>query len=210
MPDPTTPSSGTTDAGASGTPVTPPPVTPPAAKPGDTLPAGEQGKPGTDPAAPTTPAEIVLVKPEGSILSDETVSRITEFAKANKLSQEQATKLLEKESVAASSLVEEQQKAIEQASNAWIAEAKADPEIGGDKFEESAEMAKRVAKRFGTEKFFEALNNPKNPWGNHPELIRTFARIGRAMEPDKLVMPGKAGTPPKSLADRIYADEKTQ
>lgn len=207
-----TPSTGTTDAGASGNQATQPPATPPA-KAGDTPaapPAGTQGKPGTEPTNPDTPPEITLAKPDGSLLSDDEVSKITEFAKANGYSQEQANKLLERESVAATSRVDEQSKAVEALSIKWIDEAKADAEIGGDKFEESAEMAKRVAKRFGSEKFFEFLNNPKNPYGNHPELIRTFARIGRAMEPEKLVMPGAKPVAERNLADVIYSKPPQQ
>lgn len=58
----------------------------------------------------------------------------------------------------------------------WKDTAKTDKEIGGDKFDTNVEKAKRAVSTFGTPELKEALEQSR--MGNHPEIIRIFARIG--------------------------------
>jgi hypothetical protein len=98
------------------------------------------------------------------------------------------------------SLQEQHQEAIKQ----WLVDVKEDKELGGENFEKSVELAKNVVKRFGTEAFMEDLD--KSGYGNHPEVVRTFARIGRAMSNDELVRPGKHSGGEKSMEDIFYSN----
>lgn len=202
-----TPAQVTPNAGDDGkvTPVTPTPAAE-AQKANET--AGTQGKTESAQNPPATPAEISVVRPDDSPLSEEQFAELIEFAKAEGYSQKQTEKLIERQSVEATSLVEEQTKAVEQAHQKWIEQAKNDPEIGGNHFESSAENAKRVVDRFGTDEFKKELN--RTGLGNHPELLRIFARIGKSMAEDTFDRAPASGAGKKDLVSIFYPESTNQ
>ena len=69
--------------------------------------------------------------------------------------------------------------------DAWLEETKADPEFAGEKLNEHCEFAKRAINEFGGEEMHKILN--ETGYGNHPGVLRTFAKIGRLMQSDKLI-----------------------
>jgi hypothetical protein len=111
---------------------------------------------------------------------------------------------LNRENDLVKTFVEGEKAKLAKEQKAWVDESKNDTEIGGDKFAASAEMAKRVVQRFGTDAFKKALND--SGLGNHPELVRVFVRIGRAMTEDQLVLPSGNPTKQRSAADVLYGD----
>jgi hypothetical protein len=62
----------------------------------------------------------------------------------------------------------------------WEKAAREDHEIGGDGFEESHGLARSVLKEFGTSALEEVLE--AHGHGSHPEIVRLFARVGRALD----------------------------
>ena len=72
---------------------------------------------------------------------------------------------------------ESQQKMWADTQQQWVDQAKADPEIGGDKFENNLGDAKRAIKQFGTPELDEAM--AVTGAGNHPEFIRFMSRVGK-------------------------------
>lgn len=85
----------------------------------------------------------------------------------------------------------------------WAEAAKADKEMGGDKWDTSVETAQRALNTFGTPELKAALN--QTGLGNHPEMIRLMVRLGNAMREDTIVLPGsQSGGEKKSVADRLY------
>lgn len=83
----------------------------------------------------------------------------------------------------------------------WIAETKADKDIGGDKLEENLGIAKKAMEEFGSDGLRELLSI-ENGIGDHPEVIRFLVKIGRAIGEDGFVGSNKAPIDIK--------DEKTQ
>lgn len=196
--------------GAGAPPAGTPPATPPEPKPGETPPAGstppaaKTGDQGTPPADP-----FDLKAPKDSYLDNTAVDSVKAFAKEKGLSPDQAQALLERESANVASFVEQQEKAREELRTSWLEQAKTDKEIGGDGFNANAELAKRVVEKFGTDDFKKALD--ESGLGNHPELVRILARIGKAMGNDTLVVPGSiSGTPRPSMAERLYPTTPNQ
>lgn len=192
-------------------PASPPPATPPAPKPGDTPPAGspppEGGKTGDQGKPPADPFD--LKAPKDSLLDTAAVDAIKAFAKEKGLSAEQAQAMLERESANVASFVEQQEQARDQMRSSWLEQTKTDKEIGGEQFNANAELAKRVVEKFGTDEFKKALD--ESGLGNHPELVRILARIGKAMGNDTLVVPGStSGTPKPSMAERLYPSTPNQ
>lgn len=87
--------------------------------------------------------------------------------------------------------------------NGWSDLVKADAEIGGDKLPDMAAAAVRVIGLYGTPELRNFLN--QTGYGNHPELVRVFARIGMALPKEDRVVEGeRSGSTPKSIEERLY------
>lgn len=168
---------------------------------------GDQNANPPENAAPVVPDKYDLKLPDGTALTQADVDEISSYAKEKKLTNEQAQELLEREHKIVNKFSENQKVQFEAKRDEWYKAAEGDKEIGGTQFKESAENAKRALERFGSDSLKQFLR--ETPWGNHPELIRTFARIGKAMSNDKFVQPGAQAAPQnKRAADILY--DKTQ
>lgn len=157
------------------------------------------------------PEKYDLKKPEKSLLSDDHLARIAAFAKEQGLTNEKAQALVNRESQVIAEAREavrvESETKLAEMQTTWIATAKDDKEIGGANFVQNAELSRRVLAKFGTPEFNAVLSDPKQgAFGNHPELVRVFTRIGKAMSEDQLVMPGAQGDKNnnKPFADKFY------
>ncbi len=86
--------------------------------------------------------------------------------------------------------------------DAWAQEVKADPDIGGDKFDATSALVQGVVSKFGSKAFNEALE--QYGFGNHPELVRFIHNIAKAMGEDRTPSkpPGSAPTEEASLRQR--------
>lgn len=148
------------------------------------------------------PEKYELKTPEGSKLSAQEVEKIAAFSKERGFSAEQAQALVERESELKDSFEKASLEQLANATTEWLETAKTDKEIGGEEFPKSAELAKRVVTRFGTPEFKEELE--RTGLGNHPELVRVFVRIGKAMSDDQLVLPGSQTKQQVDVAEKFY------
>jgi hypothetical protein len=83
--------------------------------------------------------------------------------------------------------------------------ARTDPEFGGEKFEENLGIAKKALDAFGSPELTEYLQ--LSGAGNHPEVIRAFVKVGKAISEDRLVSPESGhgtGGPKKSREEVMY------
>jgi hypothetical protein len=74
----------------------------------------------------------------------------------------------------------------------WIDTAKKDPELGGPKWDGTVHAARTAVEKFGTPELKEYLE--MTGAGNHPEVIRAFARAGAAISEDQPVVAAPAGS----------------
>jgi hypothetical protein len=153
-------------------------------------------------------ADYKLAKPKDSTLGDADMERIAEFAKEQGLSKEAAQKLVEQENQSRKDYFENLQAEHKQLTGQWAEQCKNDKEIGGDDYSKNIELAKRVVHKFGTEEFLKDLD--KSGYGNHPEVVRVFARIGRTMSNDELVRPGFQSGGERSMEDLFYGNKPNQ
>jgi hypothetical protein len=151
---------------------------------------------------PAVPEKYDLKLPEGSSLDASYVEKVASYAKEQKLSNEQAQAVLERENTAVATYVESQKDQLKKQTETWVESLRGDKELGGEAFKENVELAKRVVHRFGSEEFRKTLS--ETGLGNHPELVRVFARIGKEMAEDKLVHPGSQSGGKKSLESIFY------
>lgn len=145
--------------------------------------------------------EFELKKPENFALDDEAFEGIANFAKEQGLSKEQAEAVVKREN----QLFIDQMQALDDRKAEWAQMAQDDKEIGGKALKEHAELAKRVVKTFGSESLFDELD--KTGFGNHPEVIKLFSRVGKLLSEDDFVHPdGKTTVREKSMEDVFYGE----
>jgi hypothetical protein len=158
------------------------------------------GPDGTPIGESKVPEKYALKFPEKGPLSAADQGQYAERAKALGLTQEQAQKLVDAEVAG-----------ITANTTRFLSELKADPEIGGDKLEANVQFALK-----GRDLLFppeSAGAKVINAWfdrtgvGNHPELVRAFARLGRMLAEDTIHAGAGGGgghKEPKSAAQTLY------
>lgn len=201
-------------------PAAPPPTAPPPATPPAEAPKAEAPPPAAPPPKPEAkpetllgaekivPEKYELKMPDGSPLDKEAITRVESYAKANKLSNEEAQKLLEVENTAVKAFAEKAHAEAETVKATWLEGSKNDKEIGGDNLAKNVEVSHRVLDKFGSPLLKQILNETGT--GNHPELIRMLSRIGKEFSEDELI-PGKPPTQPAPKTDpanKLYPNQK--
>jgi hypothetical protein len=164
----------------------------------ETKPASEQ--------KPVAPEKYDLKLPKDSPVSAARLEKIASYAKERGLSNDEAQALVDRESEAVSQYASSVKDSMKEKQGAWVEEAKADKEIGGDAFKQNVETAKRVVQRYGTDSLKNELSS--TGLGNHPELVRLLVRIGKSMSEDQLVIPGQKPSGKKSAESILYGDSK--
>lgn len=159
-------------------------------------------------STPRAPEKYELKMPEGVELDEALFNRFEPALREIDLDNEQANKLA---AVLAEARVEEDRAAAEafQAEvEGWLESSRKDDEFGGDKFAESASEVSRLVGTYGTPELKKMLNT--TGVGNHPELIRVFHRIAKAIpKQDAGVDVELSGSSERSIADRLYGNTKT-
>jgi|688.fasta_scaffold33106_6 hypothetical protein len=144
-----------------------------------------------------------LKVPEGANLDASYLEQTKALAKELGLSQEAAQKLVERDAGLMSSVSERNTAQVREKTEQWAKDAEADKEIGGSNFQSSVTDARTALDKFGTPEFKNLLN--QSGVGNHPELIRLLARVGKAMREDKMVTSSsQPARDQKSFADAFY------
>jgi len=164
--------------------------------------------PKTEEKKTVVPEKYELKLPEGSLLDAKASERIAAYAKSQGLSNEQAQALLEREHGAVSLFAEGQKAELTRLGKEWVATATGDKEIGGtdENFKKNVTLARRVIARFSSDGFLDALD--KTGLGNHPELIRTFVRIGKMVGEDKLVIANSQAATKLTPEELFYSKGK--
>ena len=162
-------------------------------------PAGEQ-----KPAAPVVPETYEFKLPEGVTLDTEVTTELADLSKEFGLSQENAQKVADLGVKLSQKWAADQVKALEASGTEWAAATQSDAEIGGDKLDASLAAGQRALKELGTPALTELLKTSR--LGNHPEVIRFFARVGEKVSADKklLTTGNGATTSMDSAARRMF------
>ncbi len=127
--------------------------------------------------------------PDGVMFDAPVVEAFAGVAKELGLTQDKAQALIDK---VAPALTAQTAAAFEQMKTSLLASAKADAEIGGDKFDSSVSTAKLAIGAYFAPDFADFLN--VTGLGNHPEMIRGLAKAGAALKQDGHVPGGRSPT----------------
>lgn len=130
-------------------------------------------------------SEIDIVLPDGSSLDPVHADEIAALGTELGLSSEQAQAWLNRESEIVADMLEnaqtivneQSQAAMDEISNQWLELLKNDPEIGGDKVAETAELSKRFVESYFPKELQDWLD--ETGFGNHPEAVRGFYKAAK-------------------------------
>ena len=135
-------------------------------------------------------------------LDKEAVAAFEPVAREIGLSNEQAQKIVDVYgSTIMPQLVKQQADAWQKQVTDWAESVQADKDLSSV---ESIGNAQKAMEQFGTPELKEYLN--ETGLGNHPELIRIFSRIGKAMSEDGFVSGSSENA--RSAADVLFGDSK--
>ncbi len=128
-----------------------------------------------------------------SLLTEDDLKKVAEEAKKLNLTNEEAQALADGKNQAVQDYVDSGNKVTA----GWLDQAKKDSEIGGDNFEQTVLDGNAALERFASPELQDLLYATK--FGNHPEVIRAWAKVGKAMRGDKFVVAG--GQPPPKVEE---------
>lgn len=133
--------------------------------------------------------------PEGMELNAETLDAFKVFAKDKNLNQAAAQSLVDMATGLVANAQQAQADAFAETASQWREATLKDPEFGGAKLAENLPLATRARDQFGTPELKQLLNESK--LGDHPEVMRFFVKVGKAISEDTFVPGGTktAGTP---------------
>lgn len=158
--------------------------------------SGTEAKPGDKPAAGDVTYEFKA--PEGVTLDTESVTEFTAIAKDLKLPPEAAQKIVDlavKREAARADAYQAQVKA-------WAEDVAKDKELSKPEVQADA---RKAIETFGTPELQALLNS--TGLGNHPELVRVMANIGKAISEDKVLGKGGGGdNQPRDAASILYGN----
>ncbi|MEY1439089.1 peptidase [Escherichia coli] len=137
---------------------------------------------------------------EGVELDTEALKDFEPVARDLNLTNEQAQKLVDAYPKILAGVQQRQAEAWQAQTEQWAADVKADKEIGGDKLTANLSAAQRAMDIFGSSALKEYLEG--TGLGNHPELVKTFIKIGKAMSEDGMVDGSNQGQ--RSAAEVLY------
>lgn len=127
--------------------------------------------------------------PEGMASDPETTEKFKATAKSLNLSQKQAQELVDLQTGLAAKAntiaLEGMKQAWTATATKWVSEAKADPEIGGAKYDQTIADSKAFIKAFNPSPAFQKMLIDTGV-GNHPEFMRLTSKGGQALKDDVL------------------------
>ena len=159
-----------------------------------------------DDSEETSPADIVpesyeITAPEGMDVDKAAMDVFTPIAKELGLTNEKAQKFADVYANIRLNEAKVQQDAFDSQQDGFIEAAKTDKEFGGVNFDKNIASANSVLTKFGGDALIEVLDSAG--LANHPDVIRCFYRMSKAISEDTFVS-GAKNTTPKGLAETIF------
>lgn len=139
--------------------------------------------------------------PEGMTVNEELLGEFKATAKELKLSQEAAQRLADIQVKALSKQAEQ----VARVRGQWLEQTKTDKEFGGEALAENLGVAKKAMDAFATPQLRQLLN--ESGLGNHPEIVRAFVRVGKAISEDGRVVTGSKSGIPADPAKRLFPNQ---
>lgn len=161
----------------------------------------EDGK--TDKGKEGAPEKYEFKLPEGAQVDEALLGKFTPLAKELNLSQEGAQKLVDLYAEAQGQAMKTVTGHWDNLNKEWQGKVNSDKEYGGADLDKNVAIAKLAIDKFGTPELKDALN--LTGVGNHPEVVRFFYRVGKAISDDKFdTGNGKTNSAPEDKAKLLF------
>lgn len=171
---------------------------PPAQAQGESAPADKPAE-GEKQGAPE---RYEFKAPEGTELGSDVTDAFAGVAKGLNLTQDAAQQVLDK---MAPVLAQRQNAQVQAVQQEWREQSTADKEFGGDKLSENLGVARKAMDAFASPGLKQTLE--QTGLGNHPEVIRMFVKVGKAISQDGFV-PGQPGAAQAADPKRFYPNSR--
>lgn len=136
------------------------------------------------PTEPAVPEAYDLKMPEGVELDKAAAEEFTALAKELKLDQTNAQKFAD----LGAKMAQRQAEAHANLVESWTEASKTDKEFGGEKFSENLATAQKAMATFGSPQLKALMDS--TGMGNHPDVIRAFYNVGKAISEGRFVNGG--------------------
>lgn len=154
-----------------------------------------QQPPANSSGAAPVPAAIELKFPDGFKPDTELVGQYKELARAAGLDNAKAQGLFDLYTGAEVARAQQLQQQAEQQQKDWVEGVKKDKDLGGVHYEATRANAQKAIAQFASPQLRELLDS--TGLGDHPELVRAWAAIGKALGEDTAGQTGAGGSPVK-------------
>jgi len=150
-----------------------------------------------------TYAEFTL--PQGIEIDAASMTEAKKLFAVDGLSQERAQSYVDLYASRLKEATEEPYRLWAETQRDWQTTVKTDREIGGARLAANLAIASKAIERFGGDALRQALN--VSGAGNHPDVIRAFIRIGKAISEDSLVLGRGVVHDTRNRAERLYPND---
>ncbi len=154
------------------------------------------GEPEPVKAPPGAPDAYEFTPPEGQTFDDSVIDAFKETAKGLNLTNEGAQAILDS---VLPKMAEAAKDRLDAHRTEWRELAKNDEPFGGAGFETNVKIANQALSRFGSEEMKSLLS--ESGLGDHPEFVRAFWLIGKAISEDTILTGGQPGIQEEDLND---------
>jgi len=148
-------------------------------------------------AGDTKASPYPITVPEGMVVNESLMEAVTPIFQEMGLEPEQVQTLADAYSQVELARAKADEQAHLEQMTTWQDEVKADPEIGGAKFDEHLGMANQALKQFGSPELIQLLD--ETGMGNNKEVIRAFMKVGKELSEGSMVPGGEAGSAKPTL-----------
>lgn len=153
-----------------------------------------------------------LNAPEGTTLDAASIEAATPLLRSFGVPDERAQEFLDGAAPVIAGIVErsltaaaaQQEVARAELTRTWADEARADPEMGGGRFDETVASAALARDTLFAPAFNTFLN--ETGLGNHPEMIRGLAKAGAQLAQSSIHR-GEGGQQERTTAQKLYSEE---
>lgn len=149
--------------------------------------------------------EITLALSKDSLLGEDAVKSVTEFAKENDMTQKAAQAVLEQQEAALSTYAEKLLAAHKTSVDEWYKEIENDKDIGGENLEKNKLIAQRPLIKYGDDDLMDVLET--SGYINEPRFFRYNLALGKAMGDDQVLKGEPPAGKPKSRKERMYPND---
>lgn len=157
-------------------------------------------------AAPFAPITVEDIKvPEGLEIDKELATGFVELVNTHKLSPDLQKGLIELQSKAMQALSAKDSEKWAETQKLWETEARADPDFGGAKFDQTVASVGKFMAAFGSDEARAAFD--LTGAGNHPAIIKMLAKAAAAITEGTPVTAGIPGSPPKDAASILFPNQ---